>query len=101
MGNYFWGIKRCFHAQEVGTASRVVNLHFSALQRDIWLPAQQNVAMLWKNALGDWDKEILSSSVDWEKHLCSYTETVAFKRQCSRGPPSYGSVALADFSLEY
>jgi hypothetical protein len=50
--------------------------------------------------LGEGLKEILSSAVDWEKHLCSCTETVPFKRQYSRGTPSYGTVALADFTLE-
>jgi hypothetical protein len=51
--------------------------------------------------LGEGLKEILSSSVDWEKHLCSCTETVPFKRQHSRGMLSYGRVVPADLTLEY
>lgn len=39
--------------------------------------------------------------MDWEKHLCSCTETVASKRQYSRGTLSYDRAALADFSLKY
>jgi hypothetical protein len=33
---------------------------------------------------GEGLKEIRSASVDWEKHLCSCTETVPFNRQHSR-----------------